>query len=76
MTRLQQLIIEKVSSINNPALLQEINRLLETGVESEEYKLSPDQEKALAEARTQIKEGNFLTQDEADKQTEEWLRNQ
>ena len=39
----------------------------------EVYKLSEEQKKAVNEARQQIKNGQFLTDDEANKDIDEWL---
>ncbi|MGC1242869.1 MAG: hypothetical protein WA874_14855 [Chryseosolibacter sp.] len=45
------------------------------GDDIEAYKLSEDQKNAVNEARQQIKNGQFLIDDEANKDIDEWLRN-
>ena len=51
-------------------------RLLQLENEDMEvYKLSEEQKKAVNEAKQQIKNGQFLADDEANKDINEWLRN-
>jgi predicted transcriptional regulator len=38
------------------------------------YKVSSDEMDAITEARDQIKNGEFLTDEEADKEIDEWLK--
>jgi predicted transcriptional regulator len=55
-------------------LLGEVCRLLE--IETlivEVYKLNSLPRKAIEEARSQIKSGQFLTNEEANKEIDEWL---
>lgn len=71
---LRKRLIDKIQKTDNKDLLQEAYRLLELETEDiEVYKLSEDQKKAVNEARQQIKEGQFLTNDQADKEIDEWL---
>ena len=37
------------------------------------YKLSDEQKSAISESRQQIKNGQFLTDEQADKEIDEWL---
>ena len=71
---LRKRLIDKIQKTDNENILQEAYRLLELETEDIEiYKLSDDQKKALSEARQQIKAGQFLTNDQADKEIDEWL---
>ena len=74
MTRLQELLIKKISSTKNEKLLEEVNRLLEAGFTDEVYVLSEEQKAAIKESREQIKQGNTLDNDKANRQAEEWLK--
>lgn len=38
------------------------------------YQLSPEEEKLLLDARQEILDGHFYTQEEVDRMTEEWLK--
>ena len=67
-------LIAKIQKTENNTLLEEAFRLFELEAEDlEVYKLNEDQKKAVDEAREQIKTGNFLTNDQADKEIDEWL---
>jgi hypothetical protein len=73
-TELRKRLIDKIQKTDNENLLQEAYRLLELETKDIEiYKLSDDQRRAIAEARQQIKAGQFLTNDQADKEIDEWL---
>ena len=49
------------------------NRLKFESEDMEVYKFSEGQKNAVNEARQQIKNGQFLTDDEANKEINEWL---
>ena len=71
---LRKRLIEKIQKTDNESLLREAYRLLELETEDiEVYKLSNDQKDAVNEARQQMKKGQFLTSDQADKEIDEWL---
>lgn len=73
-TELRKRLIEKIQKTDNKNILEEAYRLLERETEDiEVYELSHDQKKAVGEAKQQIKEGKFLTNDQADKEIDEWL---
>jgi hypothetical protein len=73
-TELRKRLIDKIQKTDNENLLQEAYRLLELETEDIEiYKPSDDQKRAVDEARQQIKSGQFLTNDQADKEIDEWL---
>ena len=74
MTKLQELLIQKISSTKDEKLLQEVNRLLEAGFTDEVYILNDEQKNAIKESREQIKNGNYLDNDEANQQAKEWLK--
>ena len=72
---LRKKLIEKIAKNENEDLLNEIYRLLEMETSDIEiYKVSSDQMDAITEARNQIKNGEFLTDEEADKEIAEWLK--
>ena len=71
---LKKRLIDKIQKTDNENLLGEAFRLL--GLESEDieiYKLNDGQKKAIEEARKQIKNGQFLTDEQASKEIDEWL---
>ena len=73
-TELRKRLIDKIEKTENENLLQEAYRLLELETEDiEMYKLNDDQRKAINEARQQINSGQFLTDDQSNKEIDEWL---
>ena len=74
--RIKETAYRQDSKNGYKTLLEEAFRLLRLETEDVEvYKLSEDQKNAVNEARQQIKNGQFLTDDEANKDINEWLRN-
>ena len=71
---LRRRLIDKIQKTENEDLLAEAYRLLELETEDiEMYKLNDDQRKAISEARQQINTGQFLTDDQSNKEIDEWL---
>lgn len=71
---LRKRLIDKIQKTDNEDLLAEAFRLLELETEDIEiYKLNDDQRKAISEARQQIKSGQFLTDEQSNKEIGEWL---
>lgn len=67
-------LIHEINLSNNKNLLEEFYHYLnqENKIQNP-YKLSKEQNAAIEEARTQIKKGDFLTNEQADQEIEEWL---
>jgi hypothetical protein len=71
---LKRLLIEKIQKTDNEDLLAEVHRLLDLETEDIEiYKLNDEQRKAIAEARQQIANGQVLTDEQSNKEIDEWL---
>jgi hypothetical protein len=72
---LRKRLIEKIQKTQDERILEEAFRLLEleTTEDIEIYRLNDDQKKAISEARQQIKNGQFLTEEQANKEIDEWL---
>ncbi len=72
---LKKKLIDKISSIENVELLREASRLMDiemVDIESP-YTLSQEMERAVSDARSQIRNGDYLSHSEANKEMEEWL---
>lgn len=66
--------MNKIKRTENKSLLEEAFRLLELETENiDVYKLTDDQRNAVNEARQQINEGKYLTDEQANKETDGWL---
>ena len=71
---LKKRLIAEIQKTSNEGLLEEAYRLLISETEDMEvYKLNNDQRKAISEARQQIMSGQFLTDEQSNKEIGEWL---
>jgi hypothetical protein len=73
---LKERLIDKISHTDDENILAEVNRLLgiETESEADDVFIFNEAEKMkIEEARLQIKNGDFLSHDEANKEIDEWL---
>ncbi len=70
---LRKRLIDKIQKTDNESLLEEAYRLELETQDIEIYKLTDEQRKAVNEGRTQIKNGEFLTDEQANKEIDEWL---
>ncbi len=71
---LRRRLIDKIQTIEDDHLLKEVYRLLELETEDiEVYKLNEEQRKTISEARQQIENGQFLTDEQSNKDIDEWL---
>jgi len=74
-SELRNTVIDKIRKIENEDLLNEVNRLIEIETSDIEiYKFSEEQKAAIEEAENQIRNGEFLTDEEATKDIDEWLK--
>ncbi len=68
-------LIDKIKHIENKDLLDEAIRLLDLESEDIEiFKLNNEQKDAIDQARQQIKLGRYLTNEQANREIEEWLK--
>jgi len=70
---LKKHLIDKIKKSENNHLLEEAYRLLELETQAI-YKLNDEQKSAVAEAREQIKNGQVLTDDQANQEIDSWLK--
>ena len=71
---LRKLLIEKIQLTDDDQLLEEASRLLEVEIEeSDVYILNDKQKEAVEEGREQIVKGEYLTDEESNKEIDEWL---
>lgn len=67
-------LINEINLSKNKSLLEELYRFLNLENEVHElYQLNTEQQSAIAEARKQITNGDYLTDDEANQEIDEWL---
>jgi hypothetical protein len=70
---LKRRVIDKVNKVSDESLLLDLIRLLDDGDDNEIYRLSQKHKNAIQTAINQIENGEFLTNDQADKEIDEWL---
>lgn len=76
MTRveLKKKLINRIHSLENQLLLEEMCRIVGIPIEEEDvYYLSEEQLRAVEEAEKQYERGEYLTEEEANKEIDEWL---
>lgn len=67
-------LIDEINLSDNAELLEELYRFLNLENETEEiYTLNKQQNAAIVEARKQIKNRDYLTNNQADQEIETWL---
>jgi uncharacterized membrane protein len=71
---LKKKLIKRINNIDDELLLQEMSRLAGIGEqESDIYYFTEEESRAIEEARESYARGEFLTNDEANKEVDEWL---
>ena len=69
---LQKRVKENISLINDKSVLETINRIIDEN--SQVYILSDEQVNLLKEAQEEFKNGNYLSQEDVDKQVAQWAK--
>jgi len=71
---IKEKLINEINLSENKGLLEEFYRFLNLENEIQEsYKLSKEQNSAIAEARKQIKNGDHLNNEQANQEIDKWL---
>jgi len=73
-TEVKERIAKMIQDCNDEELLAAVERLLDLSSEQEGVLLTEAQKVALREADKEIDEGNFLTNEEAKRRIDEWLK--
>ncbi len=71
--KLKEKLINKLKEIDDPAMLEEVANLFELQELETIYQVNTSQQKAIDEAREQIKNNQTLSGKQADKEADEWL---
>ncbi len=68
-------LIDEIKLSKNKDLLEELYRFLNLENDIQEtYKLDEEQKAAVTEARDQIKNGDYLTNEQANQEIDQWLQ--
>jgi len=71
---LQNQVIKKIESVKNDRLLKEVLNFIDIELDEETIiTVSTAQKDAIDEARQQINDGKYSTNEEFDKEIDEWL---
>ena len=71
---LRKRLIDKIQITKDEKLLEEAYRLLESETEDiDRYMLNDSQKEAINEARQQISEGKYLSNEQSNREIDEWL---
>lgn len=73
-SRQKDKLIAKIQQIENPELLQEIQRLLEIEFDDTPFVTTEEQKEVIQRARRQIKNGEIMDEEQANNQIDEWLK--
>jgi len=72
---LQEQLISKIQITTDEDILQGVLRFLQFETETDEiYILNEEQQQAITKARLEVSNGQFYTNEEVNKLTEEWLK--
>lgn len=72
---LKKKVISRLQKTGDSALLEEVYRLINLDERNlDVYKVSALQKQAILKGRKEIENGKILTDEEANKQADEWLR--
>jgi len=67
-------IIQKITELKEVRVIEEIKRLLDFELDKGIYELSENQKSRVAEAREEYTNGKILTENEADNEIDQWLK--
>lgn len=71
---LKKKLIKRINNLEDKLLLEEISRLIEVEYnESGIYCFTEDESRAIEEARESYTKGDFLSNEEANNEVDEWL---
>ena len=66
-------LIEKIKSIKDPNVLEEVYRLLAVDFDDSIYLTSDAQKQVVAESQQMIEKGNGISSEKADDEIDQWL---
>lgn len=66
-------IINKISELDDIRIIKEIKMLLDFELDEKIYELNQDQKDRIAEARSEYRNSQILTEEQANHEIDEWL---
>lgn len=66
-------LIDRINSIQDRNILDEVNRLLEVDIDDSIYQTSEEQKQEIEEAQHQLSQNQGISSKDADREIEKWL---
>lgn len=70
---LKRILMHRIAGINDKSFLKAIKTIIETKSESTVYKTTSEQRKKIKEGRAQIEKGDYFTNEQVEKEIDQWL---
>ena len=70
---LKDRLIDKIRQIEDPEVFDEFRRVLGIEFDDQQYQTTEEQKEAIRQAKDQIERGETLSEEQADKEIDEWL---
>jgi len=71
---LKHKVIDKINGLSDDGILKDLIRLIEDSTDDNEiYRLSDNHKNAINTAIDQIEKGDYLTNEQSNRQIDEWL---
>ncbi|MEX0811844.1 MAG: hypothetical protein WD048_06485 [Chitinophagales bacterium] len=74
MAKLKEKLIEEIRNSNDTELLREIYKVLKESDKNEVIQLRNSQIKSIQKAEEEVNRGDFITQEQMNKDIDEWLK--
>jgi hypothetical protein len=66
-------LISRIANTKEPHIIEELRKLLDFELNEEAYKLNPQQQQRVSEAKAEYLAGNILSEQQADEAIDQWL---
>jgi hypothetical protein len=66
-------LINRIANTEEPGIIEELRKLLDFELDNETYKLNPQQQQRLSEAKAEYFSGNVISEEQADEAIDQWL---
>jgi len=66
-------LISRIANTEEPRIIEGLRKLLDFELDTETYKLTPEQLQRVREAKAEYHAGNVLSEQQADESIDQWL---
>jgi len=71
---LKSILIKRISEINDNSFLEAIMTILDSKIDSKVYQLTSNQKESIIKSKQQIANGEVFSNDQVNKEFQEWLK--